>query len=257
MSVTTTHTFQYTLEHSIFFNMSVTTTETFQDTLEHSIFFSMSVTTTQTFQYTLEHSIFFNMSVTTTETFQYITTFPSSLTSFPQHPMTRSNARRPVKRSAANISLPQHVPERPISYYPSTVPSMPQYVLNKPLRVSCAPLVIDHEVPIKAEEPASSHETLPSHVLAMFQEIDEFINEIHNFTFPEGALEEFANSLAVGSTTPVPPLPSSKGTAVSLASHLSLSFKSFFRRLRSSVKSMPLTNTRRSGKRLFGRQVKI
>ncbi|OJA07957.1 hypothetical protein AZE42_05929 [Rhizopogon vesiculosus] len=124
---------------------------------------------------------------------------PDAVPTFPQHPMTRSN----VKRSAANTSLPQHVPELPISYYPNTVPSMPQHVLNKPLMVSCAPLVIDRKVPIKPSKPASSHETPSPHMFAMLQEIDEFINEIHDFTFPEGVSEDFANTLAVGSTTPV------------------------------------------------------
>ncbi|OAX43948.1 hypothetical protein K503DRAFT_765423, partial [Rhizopogon vinicolor AM-OR11-026] len=44
---------------------------------------------------------------------------------FIQHPLRRRHARRrPVKGSVANTSLAQRVPESPISYHPSTVPSI-------------------------------------------------------------------------------------------------------------------------------------
>ncbi|OJA20271.1 hypothetical protein AZE42_04306 [Rhizopogon vesiculosus] len=116
------------------------------------------------------------MSVTTTQTFQHI---PSSPT-FTQHLLQRRNARRTVKRSATN--LPQHVPEAPIWYHPSTVLYMLQHVL-KP-RV---PLVI-RKVPIKPENPASSHHhATPS--LHMLPEFDEFLNEVEEFTSPESPLE--------------------------------------------------------------------
>ncbi|OAX43956.1 hypothetical protein K503DRAFT_611763 [Rhizopogon vinicolor AM-OR11-026] len=200
-----------------------------------------------------------NMSVTTTYTFQYA---PNSLTSdygaiwderrrilitsnkptvsapdsappFTQHPMTRSNARRPVKRSAANTTLPQHVPESPISYHPSTVPSMPQHVLNEPLRVSCAPVSNSSTSPVEQgcrNLPRESPIDIPVAVGT------PVVKPLHRYrSLPD---------------IPSPP-PRSRVFPTSV------SFKSFFRRLRSSVKSMPLTNICKGGRKLFRWRVKI
>ncbi|OJA10669.1 hypothetical protein AZE42_01023 [Rhizopogon vesiculosus] len=221
----------------------------------------MSVTTTYTFQYTLS-SLTSDYGAIWDERRRILITSnkpavsaPESAPPFTQHPMTRGNARRPVKRSAENTSLHQHVPESPISYHPSTVHSMPQ----------C-------KVPIKPGKPASSHAIPSPDMLAMLQEVDELINGIHDPTLRE----ELANILAVCSTTAVynsstspveqvcrsspheSPIiiPVAAGTPVvkplyryrslpdipsppprSRVFPTSVSFKSFFRRLRSSVKS--------------------
>ncbi|OAX38079.1 hypothetical protein K503DRAFT_186476 [Rhizopogon vinicolor AM-OR11-026] len=157
-------------------------------------------------------------------------------------PQTPPARRRPVKRSAA-----EHVPESPISYHPSTVPSMPQHVL-KP----CAPLVI-RKVSIKPEKPASSHTTPSPHMLEMLREIDEF-NKIHDSTFSEGASQEFVETLKpLYRHRSLPDIPSPPPR-----SHVfRISFKSVFRRLRSSVKSMLPTNACESSKKLFRWRVKI